>query len=453
MKIIFDNDATVVDYRRFIDKHAIPYFKKKYNMNVVYEDKLELEDIFDCKNVLIRRGYSEEGSDKQVKSILDKFWINPRYILYSVPWMFFPKAAKTLRILKKQGHHVEIHTAKMKASESNFIGRITRVLMYLQYWGNGIFIPCRNFIFYKNDEMKAVGVINSSPEIVFEDKLQIIKSLSEKGLKSICVLGKHNKSIHEDSNVRILSSFKYSEVEEVISKLLGKRKWKLCCDFAKSDIFYRKILKLRHIIKWVFRPIILNKGRLKKIDNRGIIYASNHRSTLDPIIITTVVNEPIRYAALKRFFDAEDSIFNNSKNPILCKITSRLFQKLRYFPIERICDNESANNTKSLKDMAEYANIKGKIGIFPEGTTLKNKENDFNKFENSFIKLAVSTNSMIQPISIFWFEHKGKKKCIINFGELINTEHKSISEIEDIFLECQINLLREDRDTAQNMAL
>lgn len=131
MEIILDNDATVVDYRRFIDKFAIPYFKKKYNMNVAYEDKLELEDIFDCKNMLIRREYSEEDAEKQVNNILDKFWISPRYILYSVPWMFFPKAAKTLRILKKQGHHIEIHTSKMKASESNLIGRITRFLMYL----------------------------------------------------------------------------------------------------------------------------------------------------------------------------------------------------------------------------------------------------------------------------------------------------------------------------------
>lgn len=54
MKIIFDNDATVVDYRRFVDKYATPYFKKKYSMDVVYEDKLEIEEIYDCKNVLIK---------------------------------------------------------------------------------------------------------------------------------------------------------------------------------------------------------------------------------------------------------------------------------------------------------------------------------------------------------------------------------------------------------------
>ena len=32
MKIVLDNDACVVDYHRFIDKHAVSYFKEKYNI-------------------------------------------------------------------------------------------------------------------------------------------------------------------------------------------------------------------------------------------------------------------------------------------------------------------------------------------------------------------------------------------------------------------------------------
>lgn len=39
-----DNDATVVNYRKFVDKYAIPYFKNKYNMDVIYEDEMKLED-------------------------------------------------------------------------------------------------------------------------------------------------------------------------------------------------------------------------------------------------------------------------------------------------------------------------------------------------------------------------------------------------------------------------
>lgn len=63
MKIVLDNDACVVDYNRFIDKHAVSYFKKKYNMDVAYKEKLELEDIFDIKNVLLERGYASERNE------------------------------------------------------------------------------------------------------------------------------------------------------------------------------------------------------------------------------------------------------------------------------------------------------------------------------------------------------------------------------------------------------
>ena len=166
MNIIFDSDATIVDYRRFVDKYAIPYFKRKYNMDVVNENRLEIEDIFDFENVLRNQGYSEEELERHVKKILDKFWISPRYIAYSVPWMFFPKAGKLLRKLKRQGHHIEIHTSKKKTTESNMVGKLARILMYLQYWGNGCFISCCNFRFYESDDVKISGVIAPSPEIV-----------------------------------------------------------------------------------------------------------------------------------------------------------------------------------------------------------------------------------------------------------------------------------------------
>lgn len=265
MKIIFDNDATLVDYRRFVDKYAISYFKKKYNMNVVYEDKLELEDIFDCKNVLITLGYSDEDAEKRVKEIIDKFWISLRYIAYSVPWMFFSMAAKPLRILKKQGHQIEIHTSKMKACNLGMIGKITRILLYLQYWGNGCFIPCRNFKFYENDDLKVEGILSCSPDIVFEDKLQLIEKLSADGVKCICIPGKHNLTVAESRCVKKLSSYEYDIVDKTISNLLGEKKWKLHDDIAKSDIFYRKLLKLEPVVRCCFKPIILNVDRLTKM--------------------------------------------------------------------------------------------------------------------------------------------------------------------------------------------
>lgn len=449
MKIILDNDATVVDYRRFVDKHAVPYFKKKYNMNVIHEDKLELEDIFDVRNVLIRRGYSNEDADKQVRRIIDKFWINLRYIAYSSPFMFFPKAARTLRILKKQGHHIEIHTSRMKSKDLNLVGKITRLLMYLQYWGNGCFISCRNFKFYENDDLKTRGIINAFPDMVFEDKPQIIEKLQEHGLKCLCVAGKHNHMVIENRNLKILNSYEYGVVDGTIGMLLGKKKWELYKDIAKSDIAYRKVLRHRHIVRGWFQPIILNEHRLKKMGNRGVVYVSNHRRTLDPIVITAIINEPIRYAALKRFFDAQDSIFSNNKNFFLCRFTASVFKSLRFFPIERVSDYDDANNIQSIKNMVEYANIKGKIGIFPEGTTLKNPEKDFNEFNDAFVKLAALTGSVIQPITVYWFEHEGKRKCVINFGNIIEVQKDDMHKAYTDFIQCQKGLLSENKNVAK----
>ena len=134
-----------------------------------------------------------------------------------------------------------------------------------------------------------------------------------------------------------------------------------------------------------------------------------------------------------------------------CKLTASVFKKLRYFPIERIQDNDNANNIKSIKDMIEYANIRGKVGIFPEGTTLKNHEKDFNVFNDSFIKLAALTNSVIQPISIYWFEYKGKKRSVVNFGEVIEVRKDNMNNAFSAFMKCQKELLEENRGIANTI--
>ena len=451
MNIVFDSDATIVDYRRFIDKYAIPYFKRKYNMDVVNENKLEIEDIFDFENVLRNQGYSEEELERHVKKILDKFWISSRYIAYSVPWMFFPKAGKYLRKLKKQGHHIEIHSSKKKTTESNIVGKLARILMYLQYWGNGCLISCNKFKFYKNDDLKMDGIIASSPDVVFEDKPEIINQLSGKGIKLLCVKGKHNQEIEENKNVKILCSYEITDVDNAMSSLLGEKKWKLYNDIAKSDILYKRLLKLDKIVLNYFQPIILNRDRLVKEYNRGVIYVSNHRRTLDPIVINAIVKETIRYAALRRFFDAEDSIFNNNKSPILCKVTAYIFGKLRFFPIEREGDYDNANNMNSIKQMVDYAKIKGKVGIFPEGTTLKNLDEKFNTFNDSFVKLAVATNAIIQPITMYWFNYNGKQKCVVNFGEQMEVNKMNMNSVYDEFVHMQETLLAENIEVAKNM--
>ena len=175
------------------------------------------------------------------------------------------------------------------------------------------------------------------------------------------------------------------------------------------------------------------------------------------------IGKHIHWAALKRFFDGEDSIFNNSKNPVLCELTSYIFKNLGFFPIERKRDNPEANNLTSILDMVGNLKINQKVGIFPEGTTLKDDKIeqgiDFGEFSDSFITMAEKTNAIIQPITIYWFPDENyKKRPVINFGKPIRMNklsgmtkeerEKEKKRVYNEYINIQHRLLGENKNTA-----
>lgn len=148
-----------------------------------------------------------------------------------------------------------------------------------------------------------------------------------------------------------------------------------------------------------------------------------------------------------RFFKGKDSIFNNSKNPVLCRITSFVFYRLGYFSIERKRDNPEANNMDSIKNMMLFLNNGYKIGIFAEGTTRRPPENNFGEFDDSFLRLAKKTNSWIQPITLLWIDsEKRGSRVIINFGIPFKVKDLKIREAMDYFMKIQIIALEENHN-------
>jgi len=173
---------------------------------------------------------------------------------------------------------------------------------------------------------------------------------------------------------------------------------------------------------------------------------------LDPLSITSIIDKNIHWAALKRFFTGEDSIFNNNKNPILCKITSKVFKKMEYFPIERLRDNDKANNFKSIKDMNAFLMNNQYIGIFPEGTTNKSKEKDFGNFDPAFIVLAKRTKSWIQPVTVLWIKDLNiKNKMIINFGEPFKVNDMTVDDAYKYYLKIQQENFNENKEYAEKL--
>lgn len=183
------------------------------------------------------------------------------------------------------------------------------------------------------------------------------------------------------------------------------------------NVFYtEKIYKLvrtigKPFVKAKFNPIILNTEVIP--EDGPMIITPNHRQTLDPFFIGVATKKSIHWAALKRFFTAEDSIFNNSKNPILCKTTALLFRGIGAVPIDR-----EKPNIDSVKKLNAYLKAGSTIGIFPEGTTNKNPDQqDLLELHLELLRLAERNDAWVQPVSVVWIPKNSniKNRVIINF--------------------------------------
>jgi len=144
MKIILDIDGTLTDFSKFIKDNAISYFKDNYNMKVIYEDELEVEDIFDMDNFFMKKyNCNIDEAQKYTKEALDKFWVNlPRFIKFSLLNKFKLGASEFLKECEKKGYTIEIHSSRAKTTDENIIGEVCRKFTYLQCLFNGVHIKC-----------------------------------------------------------------------------------------------------------------------------------------------------------------------------------------------------------------------------------------------------------------------------------------------------------------------
>ncbi|MDY3007164.1 1-acyl-sn-glycerol-3-phosphate acyltransferase [Anaerococcus porci] len=152
-------------------------------------------------------------------------------------------------------------------------------------------------------------------------------------------------------------------------------------------MFYRFFyILIKFIIIPLYRINVHGIENLPK-DNKFIVCA-NHKSMLDPIFVAVSLNRQIHFLAKKELF----------KNPFLRKF----LDLLGAYPVERDGKDLGVlrNSIKVLK--------KGQIlGIFPEGTRVKEIKRENVKDGAGFIALKSNTN--ILPIEII-SEYKILKK-------------------------------------------
>lgn len=103
-------------------------------------------------------------------------------------------------------------------------------------------------------------------------------------------------------------------------------------------------------IRPIFRHIFnINAFGFENIKNsKGVIFASNHRSHLDPPVLNSIVNEPLYFIAKQELFETP--------------IVGFLFNHMRAIPVKR-----GSGDMSAIEKAIKILNIGCNIAIFPEG--------------------------------------------------------------------------------------
>lgn len=132
----------------------------------------------------------------------------------------------------------------------------------------------------------------------------------------------------------------------------------------------------------------------------GYILASNHCSSVDPMIVAQGVRKgKIRFMAKAELFDI----------PVL----GIVIRWLGAFPVSRGAGDMSAIET------AIHSIENGKIlGLFPEGT--RSKDGTLQRFKSGLALIAQKTGAGILPVTITYTDGKKfRSQVVVNYGEFI----------------------------------
>lgn len=148
------------------------------------------------------------------------------------------------------------------------------------------------------------------------------------------------------------------------------------------------------IFKILYRPKIIGKENI--IDNEALVIASNHKHAMDPLMIILSTKRVIHYLAKKELYKGILKVFFNAVGTL---------------PVDR--KNKNPNTISKAEEVLKNGGV---IGIFPEGTRNRKKE-DLLPFKKGAVSFAKNTNSKIVPVYIKGEYKFFRKSLVIIIGE------------------------------------
>lgn len=134
---------------------------------------------------------------------------------------------------------------------------------------------------------------------------------------------------------------------------------------------------LNVLFRLVFRIEVYGKDNISR--DGKLVLCSNHRHIFDPIIISMVFPRQI-------FWMAKKEIFNN-------RILSYFLIKLGAFPVDR-----KESDLSAIKNSLRVLKKEGVLGIFPEGTRVK--DINIENVKPGVALISVKSQSKVLPVYI-----------------------------------------------------
>lgn len=142
----------------------------------------------------------------------------------------------------------------------------------------------------------------------------------------------------------------------------------------------------------------------------GYVYASNHRSYMDPVLITLAVKRPFAYMAKEELF--KQNIFFTA-----------IIKMMGAFPVERGKGDTSVIDT-SIEKLEKGKNLV----IFPEGT--RSYDGKVGKGKTGVALIASKAHRDVIPVGIIFEGPKLKfrSKILVRYGEKISADELLLSD-------------------------